>query len=103
MAHELDEVRMGEKPHWTPEDIVGNMSLGTLLFSNDYRHIALKGILTSLVLLGVGGAFAMIFRTELMVLGAQNLGHHVITDRNRQWSYWTLIVAARTTSAAGRR
>ena len=58
MAHELDGVRMGGNPHWTPEDVIGKMSLGALLFSNDYRHIALKGILTSLIMLGVGGIFA---------------------------------------------
>lgn len=77
MAHELDGVRMGGNPHWAPEDIVGKISLGTLLFSNDYRHIALKGILTSLILLGVGGIFAIIFRTELMVPDVQILGARV--------------------------
>ena len=77
MAHELDDVRMGGNPHWAPEDVVGKISLGTLLFSNDYRHIALKGILTSLIMLGVGGIFAIIFRTELMVPDVQLLGARV--------------------------
>jgi len=77
MAHELDGVRTGEKPHWTPTDIIGNMSLGTLMFSNDYRHIALKGMLTSLLMLAIGGIFAIIFRTELMVPDQQILGARV--------------------------
>ncbi|GMQ76070.1 MAG: hypothetical protein BMS9Abin01_1334 [Gammaproteobacteria bacterium] len=77
MAHELDHERMGVKLHWKPENIIGEISLKTLLFSNDYRHIALKGILTALILLAVGGAFAMIFRTELAVPGVQFLGARV--------------------------
>jgi cytochrome c oxidase subunit 1 len=77
MAHELDHERLGVKLHWTPEDIIGAISLKTLLFSNDYRHIALKGILTSLVLLALGGAFAMLFRAELTVPGVQYMGAKV--------------------------
>ncbi len=73
MAHELDIERMGGRPHWTPEDVIGNMSLKTLMFSNDYRHIALKGILTSLVMLALGGTFAIIFRTELALPDIQFL------------------------------
>ncbi|NIP76840.1 MAG: hypothetical protein GTN90_13015, partial [Xanthomonadales bacterium] len=65
MASELDATRMGETPHWEPADVVGKMTLSDLLFSNDYRHIALKGILTSVVMLGLGGLMAMVFRTEL--------------------------------------
>ena len=65
MAHELDAERMGITPHWVPEDVLGKMTLGTLLFSNDYRHIAIKGMLTSVVMLGLGGLMAMLFRTEL--------------------------------------
>ncbi|MDH3665547.1 MAG: cbb3-type cytochrome c oxidase subunit I [Paracoccaceae bacterium] len=65
MASELDAVRMGEMPHWEPADVLGTMTLSNLLFSNDYRHIALKGILTSVVMLGLGGLMAMLFRTEL--------------------------------------
>jgi cytochrome c oxidase subunit 1 len=53
------------EPHWRPEDLLGNLRLGELLFSNDYRVIALKGILTSLILLGLGGLFAVTFRAEL--------------------------------------
>lgn len=74
MAHELDVERMGARPHWVPENIVGTLSLKDLMFSNDYRHIALKGILTSVVMLGLAGAFAMIFRTELAMPGVQFLG-----------------------------
>jgi cytochrome c oxidase subunit I len=77
MAHELDQARMGVKLDWVPEDIAGTMSLKTLLFSNDYRHIAIKGILTSLVLLAVGGAFALLFRVELTVPGVQFIGARV--------------------------
>jgi len=73
MAHELDLQRTGITPHWKPEDIIGTISLKTLLFSDDYRHIALKGILTAFVMLAFGGAFALIFRTELAVPGAQFL------------------------------
>lgn len=68
---------MGGSPHWAPEDIIGKMSLGNLLFSDDYRHIALKVILTSLIMLGIGGIFAIIFRTELMVPDVQFLGARV--------------------------
>jgi len=74
MAHELDQQRNGITPHWKPEDIIGTISLKTLLFSDDYRHIALKGILTAFVMLAFGGAFALIFRTELAVPGVQLLG-----------------------------
>ena len=65
MASPHDTVRMGTTPHWEPEDIIGKMSLSALLFSHDYRHIAVKGMLTSLVMLGLGGLMAMLFRTEL--------------------------------------
>lgn len=65
MAHPLDIERMGGSPHWTPRDIIGKMSLSELLFSHDYRHIAIKGMLTSLVMLALGGLMAMLFRTEL--------------------------------------
>lgn len=67
MAHEHDAERMGGTPHWEPENLIGKMSLSTLLFSNDYRHIAIKGMLTSFVMLGLGGLMAMLFRTELAV------------------------------------
>ncbi len=65
MASPHDTVRMGETPHWEPEDHIGTMSLKTLLFSDDYRHIAIKGMLTSIVMLGLGGLMALLFRTEL--------------------------------------
>jgi len=77
MAHELDEKRTGAKLHWKPEDVIGSMSLSTLLFSNDYRHIALKGILTSFIMLALGGFFALIFRTELALPGVDFLGARV--------------------------
>ncbi|MBL4873923.1 MAG: cbb3-type cytochrome c oxidase subunit I [Rhodobacteraceae bacterium] len=77
MAHEHDNIRTGITPHWIPEDIIGKMTLSQLLFSNDYRHIAIKGVLTSMVMLGIGGTFAIIFRTELMVPDVQILGARV--------------------------
>lgn len=73
----LDIKRMGNVAHWTPENVIGDMSLNTLLFSNDYRHIAIKGILTSLVMLALGGALALMFRTELMVPDVQMMGARV--------------------------
>jgi len=77
MAHELDYQRTGAAPHWKPENIIGTISLKTLMFSDDYRHIALKGILTAFIMLALGGTFAIIFRTELAVPGAQFLGARV--------------------------
>ena len=74
MAHAYDAERMGETPHWEPEDIVGSMTLKTLLFSNDYRHIAIKGILTSIAMLGLGGLMAILFRTELAAPDVQFFG-----------------------------
>lgn len=76
-AHEIDERRMGHAVHWKPENIIGDMSIRDLFFSNDYRHIALKGIFTSLILLAVGGLFAMIFRAELAFIDVQFLGARV--------------------------
>ncbi|NQU60671.1 MAG: cbb3-type cytochrome c oxidase subunit I [Rhodospirillales bacterium] len=76
-AREMDELRMGNPAHWKPENIMGNLSLMELLFSNDYRHIALKGIFTAIILLAVGGFFAMIFRSELALPDVQFLGAKV--------------------------
>ena len=61
-------------PHWTPEDFLGPMGLKEFFFSNDYRIIGLKGILTSVVMLALGGLFAMTFRTELMQPDIQFFG-----------------------------
>ncbi len=77
MAHELDIKRTGAAPHWKPENFIGTTSFKTLMFSDDYRCIALKGILTSFVMLALGGTFAIIFRTELAVPGVQLLGARV--------------------------
>lgn len=57
--------------HWLPEDLLGDSPLGRLLFSNDHRMIALKGILTSLMMLALAGAFALTFRIELAQPGIQ--------------------------------
>lgn len=61
-------------PHWQPQDLISSLSLRELLFSNDYRIIALKGILTSLILLAVAGLFALTFRTELAMPDIQFFG-----------------------------
>ena len=59
--------------HWKPEDLVGTWSLREFLFSGDYRAFALKGVLTSLVLLALAGLFALTFRTELALPDLQFL------------------------------
>ncbi len=76
-THELDSPRMGNLAHWKPENLVGNMSLRELLFSNEYRHIALKGIFTAIIMLALGGFFALVFRTELAMPDQQFLGAKV--------------------------
>jgi cytochrome c oxidase subunit 1 len=73
MASVHDAERMGGKPHWEAVDIIGKMSLSDLLFSHDYRHIAIKGMLTSVVMLGLGGLMAILFRTELALPDIQIL------------------------------
>lgn len=60
--------------NWTPRDLLGRLSLKEFLFSNDYRVFALKGILTSLVMLALGGVFALTFRTELALPDIQFFG-----------------------------
>ena len=59
--------------HWKPEDLVGTWSIREFLFSDDYRAFALKGVLTSLILLALAGLFALTFRTELAFPGLQFL------------------------------
>lgn len=71
MAHADINARMGTMPHWEQKDVLGNMTLSILLFSNDYRHIAIKGMLTAVVMLALGGLMAMLFRTELTVADIQ--------------------------------
>lgn len=60
--------------NWPPEDLLGRLSVRELMFSNDYRIIALKGILTSIVMLSLGGLFALTFRTELAAPDIQFFG-----------------------------
>lgn len=67
----LEEIR---PPRWKPQDLLGGLTLRELMFSNDYRAIALKTILTSLVMLALGGLFALTFRTELALPDIQFLG-----------------------------
>ncbi len=71
MAEPLSTTR---EPHWTPEDLLGTWSLRTLMLSDDYRAIALKGVLTSLVMLALAGLFALTFRAELTLPGIQFFG-----------------------------
>lgn len=59
---------------WIPENLVGQLSLREFLFSNDYRVFALKGILTALVMLALGGLFALTFRAELALPEIQFFG-----------------------------
>ena len=61
-------------PHWKPQDLIGNWSLREFLFSNDYRIIAVKGILTALAMLALAGVFALTFRAELTVPDIQFFG-----------------------------
>ena len=72
-----DTTVRGFDAHWTPKDILGEMTLKTLMFSNDYRHIALKGIFTSFIMLAAGGFFALVFRSELALPGVDFLGAKV--------------------------
>jgi cytochrome c oxidase subunit 1 len=64
-------------PHWQPQNLVGEWSLRELLLSDDYRAIALKGVLTSLIMLALGGLFALTFRAELTVPDIQFFGARV--------------------------
>lgn len=59
---------------WKPEDLLGKLTIREFLFSNDYRIFALKSVFTSLVMLGLGGLFALTFRTELAVPDIQFFG-----------------------------
>lgn len=61
-------------PHWEPRNLIGEWSLRELLFSDDCRAIALKGILTSLIMLALGGLFALTFRAELTAPDIQFFG-----------------------------
>ncbi len=61
-------------PHWKPQDLLGSWTVRELMFSNDYRAIAIKGIFTSLAMLAVAGLFALTFRAELAVPGIQFIG-----------------------------
>ncbi len=71
------EQQMGNPAHWTPKNLIGDMTIKELLFSNDYRTIALKGIYTSIIMLAVGGFFALVFRAELAFPGVDFLGARV--------------------------
>ncbi len=60
-------------PDWVPEDLLGKTTFRALLFSDDYRLIALKGILAALMMVGLAGVAALTFRVELTVPGIQYL------------------------------
>ncbi len=64
----------GQPPTWQPEDLLGRMTVREFLFGNDYRIIAIKGILTSVMMLALGGLFALTFRAELTQPGIQFFG-----------------------------
>ena len=68
------DTREDYKLHWEPEDLMGKTSLKDLLFSDDYRLIGLKGILASLIMLGLGGIMALTFRAELALPDIQFIG-----------------------------
>ncbi|MCH9000856.1 MAG: cbb3-type cytochrome c oxidase subunit I, partial [Proteobacteria bacterium] len=70
-AQGIDSTR---EPHWRPEDLLGTLSVRDFLLSNDYRVLALKGVLTALVMLGLAGLFALTFRAELTLPGIQMFG-----------------------------
>lgn len=61
-------------PHWEPRNLIGEWSFRELLFSDDYRTIALKGLLAALVMLALGGLFALTFRAELTLPDIQLFG-----------------------------
>lgn len=69
-AADRDGTRM---PDWAPEDLIGKTGLRELLFSDDYRLIAIKGVLASLLVMAVAGLFALTFRWELAQPGLQLL------------------------------
>ncbi len=74
---QMDDPKMGEMAHWDPRDLLSDLTVKQILFSNDYRLIALKGIFTAFIMLAFGGMFAIIFRTELAVPDVQFLGARV--------------------------
>jgi len=74
MSEKIENFGPGNLAHWKPENIVGTTNIRELLFSNDYRKIALKGIFTAFVMLALGGFFALAFRVELTVPDVQMLG-----------------------------
>jgi hypothetical protein len=45
MAEEHLTPERGKLAHWKPTNVIGDMTIKDFLFSNDYRHIGLKGIL----------------------------------------------------------
>ena len=56
---------------WVPEDLISKTTFKELLFSNEARLIALKGILLALIMLALGGIMALTFRVELAQPGIQ--------------------------------
>ncbi len=63
--------------HWEPRDLLGTLTLKELMLSNDYKVIAIKGILTALVMLALAGLFALTFRAELTVPDIQFFGARI--------------------------
>ncbi|WP_160115965.1 cytochrome c oxidase subunit I [Candidatus Halocynthiibacter alkanivorans] len=77
MSQEMYQPDAGHAAHWRPRNLIGDMSVKEIFFSNDYRHLALKGMFTSLIMLAFGGMFALFFRAELAIPGEQFLGAKV--------------------------
>ena len=72
-----DRTATTEKVHaamWQPTNLLGQLTVKEFLFSNDYRVISVKGILASLLILALGGIFALTFRTELAYPDIQFFG-----------------------------
>ena len=57
--------------HWEPENYLGKLTVRKLLFSNDHKAIAIKGILFSLIVAAIAGLFGLTFRLELTFPGIQ--------------------------------
>ena len=72
-----DRTATTEKVHavtWQPTNLLGQLTVKEFLVSNDYRVISVKGILASLLILALGGIFALTFRAELAYPDIQFFG-----------------------------
>ncbi len=69
-----DNNRDIDAARWDPKDLLAELDLRRLLFSDDYRMIALKGLLLSLSMLALAGTFGLTFRAELTAPDIQFFG-----------------------------